>query len=104
KDNNFYYHPDESFQVPVPENGYLPLDGEPHPLSDGKFEEYPAKWTGNGSRLSQPHFHDWYETVKINYGIRPDGGKDFPLLPEGFEHKPIEEHFSFWADQEVPDS
>lgn len=104
KDNNFYYNPGESFQVPVYENGYLPLGGEAHPLADGRFEEHPAKWTGNGSRLSQPHFHDWYETVKINYGIRPDGNKDFPLLPEGFDQKTIEEHFSFWADQKVPDS
>ena len=39
--------------------------------------EIPAKWTGNGSRLSQPHQNDWYETVKINYGVRPDGTKDF---------------------------
>jgi glycosidase len=104
KNNNFYYNPGESFQVAVPENGYLPLGGEYHPLSDGKFEEYPAKWTGNGSRLSQPHFHDWYETVKINYGIRPDGSKDFPLLPEGFDQKGIQEHYLFWKEQEVPDS
>ena len=104
RDNNFYYNPSESFQVPYPQDGYLPLGGEPHPLSDGKFEEFPAKWTGNGSRLSQPHFHDWYETVKINYGIRPDGSKDFPLLPEDFERRDIKDHYLFWKDQDVPDS
>src|SRR5690554_567732 len=104
RDNNFYYNPGESFQVPFPENNYRPLGGEEHPLADGKFEEYPAKWTGNGSRLSRPHFHDWYETVKINYGVRPDGSKDFPLLPEGFDQKDVQEHYAFWKDQEVPDS
>jgi hypothetical protein len=88
----------------MPENGYRPLGGEPHPLADGKFEEYPAKWTGNGSRLSQPHFNDWYETVKINYGITPDGVKDFPLLPEGFDRADYSQHFKFWQGQEVPDS
>lgn len=104
KDNNFYYNPGERFQVPFRHNGYLPLGGEPHPLADGEFEENPAKWTGNGSRLSQPHPDDWYETVKINYGIRPDGTKDFSLLPAGFEKEDITVHFSYWKEQEVPDS
>src|SRR5690606_12583313 len=63
-----------------------------------------AKWTGNGSRLSRPHFHDWYETVRINYGVQPDGSKDFPLLPEGYEWKDIQDHYLFWKDQHVPDS
>ncbi|MEX2594455.1 MAG: alpha-amylase family protein [Anditalea sp.] len=104
RDNNYYYNPGENFQVPVSENGYQPLGGELHPLADGKFEENPAKWTGNGSRLSQPHFNDWYETVKINYGIAPDGGKDFPLLPAGFDQENHRVHFNFWQGQEVPDS
>src|SRR5690554_1299503 len=104
RDNNFYYNPGESFQVPVPENNYRPLGGEPHPLADGKFDEYPARWTGNGSRLSQPHHNDWYETVKVNYGVRPDGSKDFPLLPEGFDQKGVGGHYEFWKDQDVPDS
>ena len=104
RDNNFYYNPGESFQVPIADGNYRPLGGEEHPLSDGKFEEYPAKWTGNGSRLSQPHFNDWYETVKVNYGISPDGSKDFPLLPEGFDQKGLQEHYAFWKDQDVPDS
>ena len=102
--NNFYYNPDEVFQVPVWENGYQPLGGEEHPLSDGKFEEIPAKWTGNNSRLSQPNMNDWYETVKINYGVRPDGTKDFDELPEGFENEDYKKHFEFWNDKTVPDS
>ncbi len=104
RDNNFYYNPGESFEVPYPHNDYRPLGGEPHPLSDGKFDEHPAKWTGNGSRLSRPHFNDWYETVKINYGIRPDGSNEFPLLPEGYEWKDIQDHYFFWKNQDVPDS
>jgi hypothetical protein len=31
-----------------------PLNGEDNPLSDGKFQETPAKWTGNGSRMAKP--------------------------------------------------
>ncbi|MBT8271172.1 MAG: alpha-amylase [Flavobacteriaceae bacterium] len=104
KDNNFYYIPAQAFQVPDWENGYLPLGGEAHPLSDGKFDENPAKWTGNGSRLSQPNMHDWYETVKINYGVKPDGSYDFERLPEGYDKEDYKVHFEFWKDKEIPDS
>lgn len=104
RDNNFYYIPGEPFQVPVFENGYKPLGGEPNPLSDGKFDENPAKWTGNGARKAQPGFYDWYETVKVNYGVRPDGTYDFDLLPDGFEKENIEAHFNFWKEKDVPDS
>lgn len=104
RDNNFYYIPGEKFQVPEPLNGYRPLGGAPHSLADGQFEESPAKWTGNGSRLAQPHFHDWYETVKVNYGLRPDGTKDFPELPEGFGQKDYKAHYAFWQGKDVPDS
>ena len=100
RDNNFYYITGQPFQVP----DYKPLNGEKNILIDGKFSENPAKWTGNGSRLAKPDINDWFETVKINYGISPDGTKDFPLLPEGFGEKSVKEHFEFWKDKDVPDS
>ena len=102
--NNFYYNPGESFEVPDPLNGYQPLGGDAHPMSDGKFDETPAKWTGNGSRASKPNFYDWYETVKVNYGVSPDGRKDFDELPEGFDNEDYKKHFEFWSDKTVPDS
>ena len=102
--NNFYYNPNEAFKVPVWENGYLPLGGEKIALADGVFKEVPAKWTGNGSRLSQPHINDWYETVKVNYGISPEGKKDFNELPNGFENEDYKKHFEFWKDKTVPSS
>ncbi|MFV5688135.1 alpha-amylase family glycosyl hydrolase [Flavobacterium sp. ZT3R25] len=101
RDNNFYYIPNKHFEVPDTEKA---LNGEENPLIDGKFEEYPAKWTGNGSRLAKPDRNDWYETVKVNYGIRPDGSKDFPELPAGFDTKSYKEHFDFWKGKDVPDS
>lgn len=103
RDNNFYYIPGQAFQVPVTEN-YKPLNGEKNPLIDGKFDENPAKWTGNGSRLAQPDSNDWYETVKINYGVRPDGSKDFPELPADFDSKSNQEHFEYWKNKDVPNS
>ncbi|MBA4154708.1 alpha-amylase family protein [Flavobacterium sp.] len=103
RDNNFYYIPNSKFEVPTDGN-YKPLGGEKHALSDGKFEEIPAKWTGNGSRLAKPDINDWYETVKINYGVKPDGTKDFPALPDGFEKKDYKAHYEFWKDKSVPSS
>ena len=103
RDNNFYYVVGEAFQVPTADN-YQPLGGEKHPLSDGKFEEFPAKWTGNGARASKPDINDWYETVKVNYGVKPDGTYDFPVLPEEYSDKSFEEHAAFWQGKDVPDS
>ena len=102
--NNFYYNPGEAFEVPDFLNGYKPLGGEDHPLSDGKFDENPAKWTGNGARSLKPSFWDWYETVKINYGVRPDGTQDFDSLPQEYEVKDYKAHFAFWKDKIVPNS
>lgn len=104
RDNNFYYIPNETFKVPEWRKGYLPLGGEDHEMADGKFDENPAKWTGNGSRMAQPDMNDWYETVKINYGVRPDGSYDFDRLPEGFEFKDYADHYEFWSTKEVPSS
>jgi len=104
RDNNFYYVVGQPFQVPVAQNGYQALGGETHPLSDGKFAENPAKWTGNGSRLAQPDFNDWYETVKVNYGVKPDGSYDFDRLPADFADKSVQEHAAFWQGKDVPNS
>lgn len=102
--NNFYYNPDESFQVPEWKNSYAPLGDETHPLKDGAFDENPAKWTGNGSRLSQPNMFDWYETVKVNYGIAPDGSKDFDSLPQAYEDLDYTKHYEFWQNKTIPNS
>ncbi len=65
--NNFYYLPGESFQVP---KGYTPIGkGNIFPTLDGKFEETPAKATGNDQFTASPGINEWFETVKLNYGI-----------------------------------
>ncbi|MDN3638220.1 alpha-amylase family protein [Simiduia curdlanivorans] len=104
RDNDFYYVVGEAFKVPLAADGYQPLNGETHPLSDGRFDEMPAKWTGNGSRLAQPDINDWYETVKVNYGVSPDGREDFPALPENLRKAPWPEHANFWRGKDVPAS
>jgi glycosidase len=104
RDNNFYYVVGEDFSVPVSPQGYAPLGGDPHPLADGKFFESPARWTGNGARAAQPDFNDWFETVKVNYGVRPDGTYAFDELPAGARDWTTEQHAAFWQDRDVPDS
>lgn len=104
RDNNFYYIPGQPFRVPEWRDGYQVLGGEDHPGADGHFTEDPAKWTGNGSRSPQPDMNDWYEAVKINFGVGPDGKQDFDRLPEGFENESCQAHYEFWKDKQVPDS
>lgn len=103
KNNNFYYVPGESFKVPTSDS-YQVLGGNKHPLADGQFSEIPAKWTGNGARAPQPDINDWYETVKVNYGVKPDGSLDFPTLPKALENQDYRAHYAFWQDKELPNS
>ena len=103
KNNNFYYVPGKSFQVPTSDEKQV-LGGESHPLADGFFNETPAKWTGNGARSAHPDINDWYETVKVNYGVKPDGSYDFPTLPKELENQDYRAHYAFWQNKTLPNS
>lgn len=104
RDNNFYYIPGQAFRVPAWPADYRPLGGQAHPAIDGKFAENPAKWTGNGSRAAQPKFDDWYETVKLNFGVRPDGSHDFDTLPAEYANRDAAAHYAWWQGRSVPDT
>jgi glycosidase len=65
--NDFYYLPGQSFAVPA---GYNAGGDNFHsPLKDGRFDETPAKVTGNSVFNAAPSLTDWFETAKLNYGI-----------------------------------
>ncbi len=65
--NDFYYTPGQAFAVP---GGYNPGGDDFHsPLKDGRFNENPAKATGNDVFSATPSINDWFETVKLNYGV-----------------------------------
>jgi glycosidase len=65
--NDFYYMPGRPFVVP---GGYNPGGDEfKSPLKDGKFDENPAKATGNDVFSASPSINDWFETMKLNYGV-----------------------------------
>lgn len=104
KHNNFYYVPGQAFELPDIPAEFTPLGDEAHPLKDGKFAEMPAKWTGNGARAAKPDFNDWYETVKINYGVKPDGSYDFERLPADYANKDHAAHAAFWQGKDLPNS
>ena len=57
--NNFYYMPGQQ------------LGGE---IAWGDYREFPARATGNDQFTSTPSYSDWYETVKLNYGVDYTGG------------------------------
>lgn len=104
RDNNFYYLPHTRFTAPHYPEGFEPLGGEFSAEQSGHFMEEPAKWTGNGATQSKPSWDDWYETVKINYGVTPDGHKEFDELPPEFRDLDLPEHFEFWQHKDVPNS
>lgn len=70
--NNFYYLPGEAFSPQFPIDGY---------------EEFPAKVTGNDCFTAHPSKDDWYETVKLNYGVfyRGGGEKQFYPIPNTWQ-------------------
>jgi glycosidase len=60
-DNNFYYLPGQSF---IP-----PQRFESIYQSENTYTEQPAKVTGNDCFTAMPAINDWFETVKVNYGV-----------------------------------
>ncbi len=98
-DNNYYYLPGESFQVP---SDHEPLgDGSDFPTADGHFDEDPAKVTGNDVFSPSPSVNDWFETVKLNFGVDyPGGGEEhFDPIPDTWYR--MLEIIQFWADKGV---
>ena len=79
--NNFYYIPGEAFQVPA---AYNPLGDRTFITEDNNFEEVPAKATGNDQFTATPTVNDWFETVKLNYGVDYQNGRQtyFDPLPD----------------------
>lgn len=73
--NNFYYIPGKEFAVP---------DGVNPPVAfEEPYSEIPAKATGNDVFSEAPGINDWFETVKLNYGVDYLNGrrKHFDPIP-----------------------
>ena len=97
--NDFYYVPGSPFQLPG--GNYTPGPGNTFPTKDGKFAENPAKVTGNDKFTASPSVNDWFETVKLNYGVDIQNGrrKHFrPTPPLWYKMRDI---LIFWLKQGV---
>jgi len=66
--NDFLYLQNTKFQTP---KEYVPLDGAALPKDYIKHEESPAKVTGNDIYNAAPGLTDWFETIKLNFGVEP---------------------------------
>src|SRR5258708_2116347 len=96
--NNFYYLPGQSFQPPIE---YTSLGAYSFPTKDGKFEETPAKVTGNDQFTASPGANEWFETVKLNYGVDIQKGHKayFEPIPNTWEK--MRDILLFWAGKKV---
>ena len=89
--NNFYYIPGAH------------LDGEIdfYDEEQGLYDEVPAKATGNNRFDAYPNKTDWYETVKLNYGVDYIGntGNHFDPIPNTW--KKMLDILLFWAGKGI---
>lgn len=89
--NNFYYCPGQRFTP------YFDLyHGEAEP-----YYEEPAKATGNDCFHNAPGMNDWYETVKLNYGLDYYAGRvgHFKPIPNTWDK--MTDILLFWASKGV---
>lgn len=88
RDNNFYYLPGKQFVSPESDGG------------SQTWYEKPARATGNDCFRPDPTRNDWYETVKLNYGVDfQNGERHFSPIPDTW-HK-MKEAVLFWAGKNV---
>ena len=92
-DNNFYYNVGQQF---APHIDLYAGEAEP-------YTEYPAKATGNDHFDASPGKNDWYETVKLNYGIDycDFGGRSEHFSPVPNTWQKMLDILLFWASKDV---
>lgn len=89
--NNFYYIPGQ------PLEGHIDLHhGAPEP-----YVEYPAKATGNDRFDAWPNADDWYETVKLNYGVDYLNGRSCHFDPIPDTWIKMRDILLFWSSKGI---
>lgn len=91
--NNFYYCPGAAFDPEI----------DLHHGEEKPYEEFPAKATGNDCFGNRPGRNDWYETVKLNYGVDycDAGGVSTHFSPIPDTWKKMRDILLFWAGKGV---
>lgn len=102
-ENNFYYLWGQPLELP---DDVLNRENSPSSKNNqetSSFQEIPAKATGNDQFSNRPSGNDWYETVKLNYGVDycDAGGRSehFDPIPDTW-HKMLH-ILLFWAGKGV---
>lgn len=97
--NDFYYIPGQPLVIP---GGYNPGGDEfTSPLKDGQFDENPAKATGDNVFNAWPSINNWFETIKLNYGVDYVAGYQTHFNPAPpLWHKMLH-ILSYWADKGI---
>ena len=90
-DNNFYYFPGETFRA-----DFDLQQGEAQP-----YHESPARATGNDVFSSTARHDDWYETVKLNYGVDYLAGRVPHFDPVPSTWQKMTDILLFWAAKGV---
>lgn len=89
--NNFYYLPNQPLDMSL-----LPTNQE-----EIEYEENPAKATGNDCFTHRPSEFDWYETVKLNYGVDYQNRNETHFHPIPDTWLKMEDILLFWAEKKV---
>ncbi len=96
--NNYYYLPGQSFVPPV---GYQSLGANGFPTKDKKYQENPAKVTGNDQFTNSPGINEWFETVKLNYGVDIQNNRTTHFDPIPSTWTKMKDILVFWANKKV---
>lgn len=89
--NNFYYIPQSEL------HGQFDMKGS----AAEPYHEYPAKATGNNRFDAYPNITDWYETVKLNYGVDYQNGGTCHFDPTPDTWSKILDILLFWAGKNI---
>ena len=90
RNNNFYYIPGCPLHLSF---------AEAH--GDYDYSEFPAKVTGNDCFSPCPGKNDWYETVKLNYGVDYQNGGTCHFNPIPDTWTKMLDILMFWAGKHI---
>ena len=93
--NNFYYIPGQPLTLPFTAEE---SDGDMEYI---EYAEFPAKATGNDHFDAYPGKNDWYETVKLNYGVDYLGGHRCYFTPTPNTWFKMLDILLFWAGKGI---
>ncbi|MDZ7647411.1 MAG: alpha-amylase family protein [Cytophagales bacterium] len=96
--NNFYYLPGQQFQPPA---NFSALGPNSFSTKDKKYSENPAKVTGNDQFTATPGINEWFETIKLNYGVDIQDNRKTYFDPIPNTWVKMKDILVYWATQNV---